>query len=44
MGVMREAALFDDLPRNPPMGEAATGPWRRGSSSMNVVSDLQSAA
>jgi hypothetical protein len=24
-GVMREAILFDDLLRNPPMGEAGTG-------------------
>ena len=34
-GAMREAALFDDLLRNPPVGEAATGPWWSGSSSMN---------
>jgi len=30
-GALREASLFDDLLRNPPVGEAVTGPWWRSS-------------
>jgi hypothetical protein len=33
---MREAFLFDDLLRNPPVGEVVTGLWWRGLSNMNV--------
>jgi len=29
-GAIREAALFDDLLRNPPMGEAVIDQWRKG--------------